>query len=259
MLSMTEILLLVPMMFQPSDALLDGMAYQVVKQINKQQSHIAGIYHKSLLKQVSEDKLLSLYKGFFTQHGRVVDVTPQKRTTPESGKFTLVFEKGVEMELKLTINKQTPPKIIGLWFGPPVGSFKDIPSIIKEIEKLPGQVNFQVVRLGDEIKVIHAFHADRVLAIGSGSGLPPLRGRSPLGGIGAPSRQRRHNGNASSLRSVQLCNQDVANQPRSPAPIIPLQSKSQFGSNPGSPSPVSHAGAKRARSPLFTSPLSSLS
>ena len=164
---MTKMLLLIPMMLQPSDAPLDGMAYQVVKQINKQQPHIAGIYHKALLKQVSEDKLLALYKGFFTKHGRIVDVIPQKRTTPESGKFTLAFEKGVEMDLTLTINKQKPPKIIGLWFGPPAASFKDIPSIMKEIEKLQGKVNFQVARLDDEIKVIHALHAERVLAIGS--------------------------------------------------------------------------------------------
>ncbi len=164
---MTKVLLILPLMLQPVDTPLDGMANQVVKQINEQPKHIAGVYHKALLKQVSEDKLLALYKGFLTKHGRIVGMTPQKRTTPESGIFTLAFQEGVEMPMTLTINKQTPPKIIGLWFGPPMASFKDIESIIKEIEKLPGTVNFEVARLGDEIKVIHALNADTVLAIGS--------------------------------------------------------------------------------------------
>lgn len=164
---LTKLLLLLPSMLQPTDTPLDNMAEQVVEQISEQRKHIAGVYHKNFLKQISEDQLLALYKGFFTKHGRIVGITPQKRTSPESGKFTLVFEKGVEMPMTLTINKRTPPKIIGIWFGPPVASFEDIKSIIKEIEKLPGSVNFQVTRLGDESKVIHALHPDQVLAIGS--------------------------------------------------------------------------------------------
>jgi beta-lactamase class A len=164
---LTQLLLLLPLMLQPTDAPLDGMADRVVEQINEQPKHIAGVYHKALLKQVPEGKLLALYKGFLTKHGRIVGMTLQKRTTPESGIFTLVFQEGVEMRMTLTINKQTPPKIVGLWFGPPMASFKDIESIIKEIEKLPGKVNFQVARLGDKVEVIHALHADTVLAIGS--------------------------------------------------------------------------------------------
>ena len=108
-----------------------------------------------------------MYKGLHTKHGRVVGITPQKRTSPKSGRFTLAFEKGIEIPLTLTINKRTPPKIVGILFGPPVASFTDIKSIIQEIKKLPGSVNFQVVRLGDQNKVIHALHPDQVLAIGS--------------------------------------------------------------------------------------------
>ncbi len=162
-----RLFLFLPLMLQPTDTALDNMAEQVVEQINGKRDRIAGVYNKNLLKQVSEDQLLALYKRFFTKHGRIVAITPQKRTRPESGKFTLAFEKGVEMQMTLTINKRTPPKIVGIWFDPPVASFKDIKSIIKEIKKLPGSVNFQVVRLGDENKVIHALHPDRLLAIGS--------------------------------------------------------------------------------------------
>ncbi len=156
-----------PLLLQPTDTLLDNMAERVVEQINEQGKRIAGAYHKNFLKQVSEDQLRALYKGFRTKHGHIVGFTPQKRTKPESGNFTLAFDKGVEMQMTLTINKRTPPKIIGIWFGPPVASFQDIKSIIQEIKKLPGSVNFQVARLGDEDKVIHALQPDRVLAIGS--------------------------------------------------------------------------------------------
>ncbi len=164
---LTTLLLLLPLMLQPTKGPLDDVADQVVQQINEQNPHIARAYHKSLLKQVPESRLVGLYKDFFTKHGRIVSVTPQKRTTPESGNFTLAFEKGVEMPMTLTINKRTPPQIIGIWFGPPEASFQDIKSIIKDIGKLPGKVNFQVARMGDDIEVVHALHADSVLAIGS--------------------------------------------------------------------------------------------
>lgn len=164
---LTKLLLFLPSILQPTDTPLDNMAEQVVEQISEQRKHIAGVYHKNFLKQISEDQLLALYRGFFTKHGRIVGITPQKRMSPESGRFTLAFEKGVEMQLTLTINKRTPPKIVGIWFGPPVAPFEDIKSIIKEIEKLPGSVNFQVAHLGDENTVIHALHPDQVLAIGS--------------------------------------------------------------------------------------------
>lgn len=164
---LTKLLLFLPLMLQPIDTPLDNMAEQVVEQINKQSKRIAGAYHKNFLKQVTEEKLLDLYKRFHTKHGRIVGITPQKRTIQESGVFTLVFEKGIEMQMTLTINKRTPPKIIGIFFSPPVASFTDIKSIIDEIKKLPGSVNFQVVRLGNENKVIHALYPDQVLAIGS--------------------------------------------------------------------------------------------
>lgn len=162
-----RLLLFFPLMLQPVDTPLDNMAERVVEQINKQSQRIAGAYHRNLLKQVSEDQLLAVYKGLFAKHGRIVGMTPQKRTKPESGNFTLAFEKGVEIQMTLTINKRTPPKIVGIWFGPPVASFTDIKAIIQEIKKLPGRVNFQVVRLGDQNKVIHTLHADEMLAIGS--------------------------------------------------------------------------------------------
>ncbi len=164
---MIRLFLFLPLMLQPTETPLDNMAEQVVEQINEQGKRIAGAYHKNFLKQISEDQLRALYKGFRTKHGRIVGMTPQKRSKPESGQFTLAFEKGAEMPMTLTINKQTPPKIIGIFFGPSIASFEDIKSIIKELKKLPGNVSFQVARLGNEIKVIHALHPDQVLAIGS--------------------------------------------------------------------------------------------
>ena len=130
-----RLLLFFPLMLQPVDTPLDNMAERVVEQINKQSQRIAGAYHRNLLKQVSEDQLLAVYKGLFAKHGRIVGMTPQKRTKPESGNFTLAFEKGVEIQMTLTINKRTPPKIVGIWFGPPVASFTDIKAIIQEIKK----------------------------------------------------------------------------------------------------------------------------
>ena len=162
-----KLFLFLPLVLQPVDTPLDKMAEQVVEQINEQREHVAGTYAKVLLRQVSEKKLVDLYRGFSTKHGRIVGITPKERTTPETGQFSLIFDSGVEMPMSLTINKRRPPKITGIWFGAPIASFEDIESIIKEIKKLPGKVNFQVERLGDKNEVIHALHPDQVLAIGS--------------------------------------------------------------------------------------------
>jgi beta-lactamase class A len=166
-MQLMTLLLVLPLTLQSTDAPLDKVAAQVVEQINGKHDQIASVYHKSFLKVVSEDKILGLYKGFLKKHGRVVAITPGKRTNPESGNFTLVYEKGVEMPMTLTVNKQTPPKVIGIWFGPPVVSVEDIEGIIEEIKKLPGTANFQVSRIGDGNEVLYAYNADRSLAIGS--------------------------------------------------------------------------------------------
>jgi len=164
---LAKLFFILPLMLQQADAPLDKVANQIVKQINDQSQHIARIYHPGLLKQVSEAQLLALYKDFATKHGRIVGIHAKKRTVPESGQFTLTFEKGVEMQMTLTIDRQTPPRIVSIWFSPPVSSFKDIASIIKEIKKLPGRVNFEIARLDDKLTVTHTLHADQALAIGS--------------------------------------------------------------------------------------------
>ena len=113
---LTKLLLLLPSILQPTDTPLDNMAQQVVEQISEQRQHIADVYGKILLKAVSEDQLLALYKGFFEKHGRVVGMTAQKRTSPESGQFTLAFEKGVEMPMTLQrrahLRRRAPPSCL---------------------------------------------------------------------------------------------------------------------------------------------------
>ncbi len=164
---LTKLLFVLPLLLQPTETPLDAMADRVVEQINEQEKQIAGAYSKGFLQQVPEGQLIQLYKGYFAQHGRIIGLSPRERTQPETGVFTLAYEKGVEMQMTLTIDKQSPPKVIGLWFGPAAPSFKDIPSVIQAIKKLPGSVNFQVARLGDDIEVLHELNADKVLAIGS--------------------------------------------------------------------------------------------
>jgi len=146
---------------------LDAVADAVVKQINEQQQDIAALYDASLLRQVSAAKLLEVFKSLHDEYGLIIGVTPESRQSDENGVFTLTFKKGTEIPLTLVITKQKPARISGILFGAPVAPAKDIESILKELEKLPGRVNFQLARLGKEIEVIEALHENASLAIGS--------------------------------------------------------------------------------------------
>lgn len=146
---------------------LDSVARTIADQISEKPEHIKQVYHSSFLKAVSEEKMTSLLKDLHAKYGKVLSVTPQERTSPESGKFTFTLAKNVQMVVTLTITSSEPHQVTGLWFGPATPTLKDIAAVVEAIKKLPGKTGFQLARLSDHIEVLNELNPDQPFAIGS--------------------------------------------------------------------------------------------
>ena len=144
---------------------LPSTAQKIADQITGDPQINAELYAPVFLKAVPATQMAALCKSLHRTNGPVTGITPNAGNTATDGKFTFRFTDG-DMPVTLTLEAAAPHRVAGLWFGPITPHLKSLADLTARLDKLPGQVGFQLQRL-DNGQVLAALHPEKPLAIGS--------------------------------------------------------------------------------------------
>ncbi|MHC4605779.1 MAG: serine hydrolase [Planctomycetota bacterium] len=164
---MRHALLVALLLLGAQDSALDKTARRVADGIADNPKITNDLFHKTFLQKVPLEQVTRICHQLHGAHGTVSSVIPAADNIATSGKFTFIFDTGSEMVVTLAVSTDTPPQIIGLWFGPPTSGHSSIDDIVARLKKLPGTVSFRTARLGERLKVLHELNPDTQLAVGS--------------------------------------------------------------------------------------------
>lgn len=158
--------LLLPYSLQAEDILS-----QRIRQIQQGIAHhspiSANLFSPAFLHAIPLPQIKALLQKLHQQYGNAVRLLPQTHT-PYYGHYLFLFQKNVQIPVKLRISPQPPHKIIGLWFGLPLPYQDSLEKVRKQLQKLPGQVSLCVVEFqGKKAIPLFQIHPQTQLAIGS--------------------------------------------------------------------------------------------
>jgi Beta-lactamase enzyme family len=153
---------------KPQTATLLERAGEVCAQFRAAPGDYEKVFAPDFLAQFTPSQLTPVFAGYFGQLGRCTKATLAKSGSPDSGEFEFIFEKGVSVPSRLSVNATAPNLITSLWFGNPVSNSATLSEIVAELKGFPGETSFLVVRLdGESMTPLVSHNAERELAIGS--------------------------------------------------------------------------------------------
>ncbi len=132
------------------------------------QGDLPSIFTAGFLAQVPAEQIAGVTQQLAAQCGTVRDVESVAAASPTAGTVRFTFQRAIVI-MSLQVEAQAPHRIAGLNVtgSEPIGG-DSTETILGELRQLPGQVNFQVARLGDGAPtVVTQLEPDRPLAIGS--------------------------------------------------------------------------------------------
>ncbi len=151
--------------FQP----LLGRAARAAALIHSSPTVPGDLYSTDFLKAVPAEKLTQIGQKFHDKYGAIQSLELVKSPVPNKGKFVARYAKGYSGPITVTVQKETPHAIIGLWLGSPIPDIATMKAVIAKLEELPGTVSFAVHKLdGNQFTPIAEHNSDKALAIGSG-------------------------------------------------------------------------------------------
>ncbi|MCE7933228.1 MAG: hypothetical protein DYG96_01410 [Chlorobi bacterium CHB2] len=128
-----------------------------------------GLFSNAFLAQVPLPQVKEVVAQLRPAVGVIQHVALLRRIGPNSGTFTFTGSMGMKMEVDLSVDAAPPHSINGLLLKPPVPagiSKENISTLLEELRKLPGIVNFALMKL-PERKIIASVHPEQPLAIAS--------------------------------------------------------------------------------------------
>ena len=132
------------------------------------QADLPSIFTAGFLAQVPAEQIAGVGQQLTSQYGAVRDVESMAASSPTAGTVRFTFERAIVI-MSLQVEAAAPHRIAGLNVtgSEPIGG-DSAELILGELRRLPGQVNFQIARLGTGAPaVVTALEPDRPLAIGS--------------------------------------------------------------------------------------------
>lgn len=170
MLRLLALLFLVwatPAAAQSAPDVLQQRADQIV-QVIKGQADPATVFAPAFLAQVPPAQIQAISSQLQAGNGAVQRVERIERDGPRSGTVHIGFERAV-VAMRLGV-EEAPPHLVSFLqvTGGEQRGTDSAQAIVSEMRALPGQVSFQIARLGDGVPVsVAALEPDRALAIGS--------------------------------------------------------------------------------------------
>ena len=126
------------------------------------------LFGPEFLKSVPPEKLVAIITDTCTRLGALTGTRLLSSKKPGSARFEFAFAKGFAAPVDITVAKEPPHLIVGLWLGPPVRQAKTLDEVVKDLEKLPGRVSFLAARVGPKgLEPRAALAPGRSLALGS--------------------------------------------------------------------------------------------
>lgn len=134
----------------------------------RSQGDLPSIFTAGFLAQVPPQQIAEVGRQLVSQFGAVRDVEGVAATSPTAGTVRFTFERAIVI-MSIQVEAQAPHRIASLNVtgSEPIGG-DSAERILNELRQLPGQVNFQIARLGAGAPVaVFALEPNRPLAIGS--------------------------------------------------------------------------------------------
>jgi hypothetical protein len=126
------------------------------------------IFTNAFLAQVPPDKLVSIFKYYYSVCGACTKIVPLKINNDYSAKYDFYFEKNSTVTVTLELESKEPNLINGLFFGPPVTAASSFNDLISELKKLPGETSLLAVKLSNSgISAVAEHNSGSYMAIGS--------------------------------------------------------------------------------------------
>jgi beta-lactamase class A len=148
--------------------LLEKRASDVAKLFRSDPGGYSELFTAEFLSKVPTSQLTAIFKEYYTNLGKCIEVKPVEIKSKQIGKFTFYFEKGFSVPVDVVITAEEPYMIAGLLIGLPVRLSQTLTDIVEEIKKLPEKTAFLAAKLENEkILPIVSHNADQQMAIGS--------------------------------------------------------------------------------------------
>jgi hypothetical protein len=126
------------------------------------------LFGPEFLKAVPPEKIVAIITDARTRLGALTGTRFVHSKKPGSARYELSFAKGFAAPIDITVAKEPPHLIVGLWLGPEVRLAATLDEVAKDLQKLPGRVSFLAARIGPKgLEPRAALAPDRVLALGS--------------------------------------------------------------------------------------------
>ena len=150
------------------DPLLAETAETVAALIAPEPGGYEAIFSEAFLAQVPPAQLTAIFTDYHEKYGAVVQQRLEEQQGPGSGRFAFVTDGGYSIPVTLSVATAPPHLVQGLWLGAPTRLAASLEAVVEELAALPGQVSFELVRLGaDGPERLAALAPDAPLAIGS--------------------------------------------------------------------------------------------
>jgi beta-lactamase class A len=132
------------------------------------QADLPNVFTPGFLAQVPPQQIAAVARQLSEQFGAVRELEGARAVSGNAGTIRIAFERAI-VEMSIQLEADAPHRIAGLNVTgnePIGGDSADV--ILGELRQLPGQVSFQIARLGDGAPIaVAALEPDRALAIGS--------------------------------------------------------------------------------------------
>ena len=163
------LLLLVAPALSQSEPPLQQRARQMAALLAAEPVVEVELFDPAFLQAVPPAQLRSLGASLHAACGAATDVALVSSESRHAGRFEVGTDKNFSMPITLTIAATPPYRVVGLWFGQPTPRLASLDEVVSALASLPGQVSFQVARLGDdrEPEPLAAHGAGVPLALGS--------------------------------------------------------------------------------------------
>lgn len=132
------------------------------------EADLPNVFTAGFLAQVPPRQIAAVTLQLIEQFGGPRAVEGVRAASGTAGTIRIAFERAI-VEMSIQLEAEAPHRIAGLNVtgNEPIGG-DSAEAILGELRQLPGQVNFQIARLGDgEPAAVAALEPDRALAIGS--------------------------------------------------------------------------------------------
>jgi len=127
--------------------------------------HFTSTFVKAI--SAAQIDLAAIFRDLYAKYGRAQSVRLARMIKPYRGEVEFVFEKAVVVPALIEVEAQPPHAIATLYFRGAQRDQEDGPTLLRELQQLPGWVSFCCQRLHPESLRILEYQADETLAVAS--------------------------------------------------------------------------------------------